>query len=63
MAPRKFRRCLKCGAVRPAVDFKRAPGKPVTGAERPTRCPACGCVAPHWSFVVVEPPAEGEGGL
>jgi uncharacterized Zn finger protein len=58
---RKYRRCPTCGAERLAVEFKRASGKPDYGRERPTRCPACGHVAPQWSFAEVEPPAEGEG--
>jgi single stranded DNA-binding protein len=57
---RTYRRCPACGAVRLAVEFKRASGKPDYGQERPTRCPACGHVAPHWSFAEVEPPEEGE---
>lgn len=53
-----FKRCQECGAVRLASEFKRSPGKPNFGPERPTRCPACGHIGPFLAFVRVEPPAE-----
>jgi DNA-directed RNA polymerase subunit RPC12/RpoP len=55
---RKYRRCAECGAVRLAVEFKRAISP---ASARRSRCPDCGHVGPWWSFTEVERP-EGEGG-
>ena len=57
-----YRRCQECTVVRPAAEFKRAPGAGRFGGPVYLRCQECGHVGLRADFAVVEPPAEGEGG-
>jgi hypothetical protein len=57
-----YRCCPACGVVRPASSFKRAAGKPDYGPERPTRCPDCGHVGQHRTFMRAGPAAWTERG-
>jgi len=57
---RVYRRCSSCGVVQRAADFTRAEDSTSHGAERLTRCPACGHVGPFLDFHRVALPNEGE---